>query len=73
MPREKRDLRPVSGRSRKSIYIYRYIYYNLVTEMQAVEAIMHSAVAIISVSRSIYNKLSFHCHVIFPKIKVLIH
>ena len=37
-----------------------YIYYNLVTEMQA-------AVAIISVSRSIYNKLSFHCHVILPK------
>ena len=32
-----------------------YIYYNLVTEMQA-------AVAIISVSRSIYNKLSFHSY-----------
>ena len=40
------------------IYIYIYIYYNLVTEMQA-------AVAIISVSRSIYNTLSFHCHVIY--------
>ena len=42
--------------------IYIYIYHTLVTEMQA-------AVAIISVSRSIYNKLSFHCHVIyiFPK------
>ena len=44
------------------IYIYIYILYNLVTEIQA-------AVAIILVSRSIYNKLSFHCHVIyiFPK------
>ena len=42
------------------IYIYIYIYYNLVTEMRA-------AVAIISVSRSIYNKLSLHCHVMFPK------
>ena len=44
------------------IYIHIYIYHNLVTEMQA-------AVAIISVSRSIHNKLSFHCHVmyIFPK------
>ena len=41
--------------------IYIYIYYNLVKEMQA-------AVAIISVSRSIlYNKVYFHCHVIFPK------
>ena len=38
--------------------IYVCIYYNLVTEMQA-------AVAIISVSRSIYNKLSFHCHIIY--------
>ena len=28
---------------------------------------MQTAVSIISVSRSIYNKLSFHCHVIFPK------
>ena len=38
------------------------VYHNLVTEMQA-------AVAIISVSRSIHLKLSFHCHVmyIFPK------
>ena len=44
------------------LYIYIYIYHNLVTEMQA-------AVAIISVSRSIHHKLSFHCHVmyIFPK------
>ena len=42
--------------------LYIYIYHNLVTEMQA-------AVAIISVSRSIHHKLSFHCHVmyIFPK------
>ena len=46
--------------------IYKYIYYNLVTEMQA-------AVAIISVSRSIYNNLSFHCHVIYiSKIKVFV-
>ena len=36
--------------------IYICIYHNLVTEMQA-------AVAIISVSRSIHHKLSFHCHV----------
>ena len=35
------------------------VYYDLVTEMQA-------AIAKISVSRSIYNKHSFHCHVIFP-------
>ena len=42
------------------------LYYNLVTEMQA-------AVAIISVSRSIYNKLSFQCHVIYIfKIKVFV-
>ena len=48
------------------IYIYIYIYYNLVTEMQA-------AVAIISGSGSIYNKLSFHCHVIYiSKIKVFV-
>ena len=42
--------------------IYIYIYHNLVTEMQA-------AVAIMSVSRSIHNKLYLHCHVmyIFPK------
>ena len=42
--------------------IYICIYHNLVTEMQA-------AVVIISVSRSIHHKLSFHCHVmyIFPK------
>ena len=47
------------------IYVY-IIYHNLVTEMQA-------AVAIISVSRSIYNKLSFHCHVIYiSKIKVFV-
>ena len=46
--------------------IYVYIYYNLVTEMQA-------AVAIISVPRSIYNKLSFHCNVIYiSKIKVFV-
>ena len=46
--------------------IYVYIYHNLVTEMQA-------AVAIISISRSIYNKLSFHCHDIYiSKIKVFV-
>ena len=34
---------------------------------------MQAAVAIISVSRSIYNKLSFHCHVIYiSKIKVFV-
>ena len=49
------------------IYVYNIIYYNLVTEMQ-------TAVAIISVSRSIYNKLSFHCHVIYiSKIKVFVN
>ena len=32
---------------------------------------MQAAIAILSVSRSIYNKLSFHCHVIYiSKIKV---
>ena len=41
------------------LYMYIYIYYNLVTEMKA-------AVAIISVSRSIYNKLfSLPCHIYF--------
>ena len=34
---------------------------------------MQAAVAIISVSRSIYNKLYFHCHVIYiSKIKVIV-
>ena len=34
---------------------------------------MQAAVAMISVTRSIYNKLSFHCHVIYiSKIKVFV-